>query len=542
MGACEGLVNGYAGQWRCAEECGVLSTFPAARIVTACRLSVIEAMANREDLLIIRAARAGEAAAQLKLGRRYLFGGAGLPKNLPTALYWLDRAAQQDEPDAWMLIGQHVPFETVQRATQPEKLVVWYERAFDAGVAQAGLVLAKLVLGQPRGAVDDAMRSKALRALQAAAHAGVAEAQWLLAQLLGHADGDSVTTWPTPAAADGADNEAMLEWATRAARSGVADAQYAMADHAWARGDMPGYLHWSQPLVRARVESAATLGASERDISLVLRTAHALSASAGFDVSEVTRLLEWAAQMGDGAAQYSLGLWLARMDADGNRLLAVPGTANYKRAIRWLSLAADHGLHSAWYALSKIYQKPECAQRNLADARRCLEKAANAGHGMAQLELGKAAWRARRENASNDVLAAGWLLKAQAQGNAEASDMLERIATRATPAPWAQAILGGLSRADIEGNSLLVARLELAARFGLSRTEALLIDPRASDYGHCMVVDVRSEHPHSKRRLILVQTAEERRTLDRVGALFERDESGSEGNFRQRLYRLKTLV
>lgn len=500
-------------------------------------------MANREDLLIIRAARAGEAAAQLKLGKRYLFGGAGLPKNLPTALYWLDRAAQQDEPDAWMLIGQHVPFETVQRATQPGKLLVWYERAFDAGVAEAGLVLAKLVLGQPRGAVDDAMRSKGLRALQVAAHSGVAEAQWLLAQSFGHLEGDSVTTWPSGAAAEGADNEAMLEWATRAARSGVADARYAMAEHAWARGDLPGFLHWSLPIAHALVESGAPAsGAEERDIALVMRAAHAMSTSTGFDVPEVTRLLEWAAQTGDGVAQYSLGLWLARMDAEGNRLRSVPGAANYKRAIRWLSLAAGHGLPPAWYALSKIYQKPECAQHSAPDARRCLEKAAGAGHGKAQVELGMALWRARREHAENDVLAAAWLLKAQAQGIPEASALLERVATHAAPALWAQTTLRGLSRAAVESNPLLVARLELAACFGLSRAEALLVDPRSADRGHCMVVDIRLEHPHTRRRLILVQTAEERRTLDRVASLFEHVESGAEGNFRQRLYRLKTLA
>jgi len=499
-------------------------------------------MANREELLIIRAARAGEASAQLKLGKRYLFGGAGLPKSLPTALYWLDRAAQQDEPDAWMLIGQHVPFETAQSATQPGKLVMWYERAFDAGIAQAGLVLARLVLGQPQGAVGEAMRSKAMRALQAAAHAGIAEAQWMLAQAAGQGDADSVASWPS-AGQDGADNEAMLEWAARAARSGVAEARYAMADHAWAQGDLAGFLQWARPIVDEVIATAAPAGAAvEREVALVLRTAHAMSASAGGEPAAVTRVLEWAAQTGDGQAQYVLGLWLARMDAEGKRLHGVPGTANYKRAIRWLSLAAGKGFADAWYVLSKIYQKPECAQRNPADARRCLEQAAAAGHGMAQFELGVVTWRARHESASNDVLAVAWLLKAQARGVSAATTMLERIAARATPAAWAQAILHRLPRAVAGRDALLLARLQLAACYGLSRSEALLIDPKSADSGHCLVVDVRAEHPHSKRRLILVQTAEERATLDRVVATFERAAAGEEGNFRQRLYRLKTLA
>ena len=53
-------------------------------------------MANREELAIIRNARAGQAAAQLELGKLYLFGSAGLPQSLPTALHWLERAARQE--------------------------------------------------------------------------------------------------------------------------------------------------------------------------------------------------------------------------------------------------------------------------------------------------------------------------------------------------------------------------------------------------------------------------------------------------------------
>ncbi len=498
-------------------------------------------MANREELIIIRAARAGQAAAQLTLGKRYLFGGAGLPKSLATALYWLDRAAQQDQEDAWLLIGSHVPFETVQQATQPAKLYVWYERAFDAGVAQAGLVLAKLVLAQAGGAVSEAMHSKALRALQVAAHAGIAEAQWLLAQSIGHAQTDGLAAWPS----DPADNEAMLAWATRAANSGVAEAQYALADHAWACGDHAGFLQWALPLARRVLEASTAGSARERDVGLVLRCAHVLVAGADFDAAEVARLLEFAAQEGDSEAQLSLGLWLARMEAGGKRVAAIPGLANYKKAIRWLSLAAEQGRADAWYALSKIYLKPECSQRSVADAQRCLERAARAGHGRAQFELGTIGWRNRREQEANDVRAVEWLQKAQTQGVSEAGRLLDKIAARATPAPWAQAALQRLTRDALASHPLLAARLELAACFGLSRTEMLLIDPKAADRGHCMVVDIRALHPHSKRRLILVRSAQERQTLDRVAAVFERMEcgpGGPEGNYRQRLYRLKTLV
>jgi TPR repeat protein len=518
-------------------------------------------MASREELLIIRAARAGKASAQLSLGKRYLFGGAGLPKSLPTALYWLDRAANQDEKDAWLLIGSHVPFETARQVTQPSKLCIWYERAYDAGVAQAGLVLAKLVLGQVSGAVSESMRGKAFRALQAAAQAGIADAQWLLAQHI-QQQGSIPPSSPLPARRDKEqaepavsvsqriDNEAMLEWATRAAQSGVLQAQYALADHAWAIADYPVFLRWALPLARQLADGfeapdAAARNFRDQEVSLLSRCAHALFLSGQFDANEVARLWECAARAGDRNAQFLLGLWCARISADGKRVAEIPGLAHYKKAIRWLMLAGEQGLTEAWYALSQIYLKPECSQRSLADAQRYLEKAARAGHGVAQLELGLSAWRTRRDQESRDIRAVYWLQQAEAQGIVEARALLQKIAPRATPAPWAQAILQRLTRDTADMYPLLVARIELAATFGLSRNEAMLLDPQAVDCGHCLLVDIRAQQPHSKRRLIQLQTADERQVLDRVLRLFdkvERGPEGPEGNYRQRLYRLKTLV
>lgn len=512
-------------------------------------------MANREELLIIRAARAGQASAQLTLGKRYLFGGAGLPQSLPTALYWLDRAANQDEQDAWLLIGRHVPFETAQQATQPSKLCVWYERAYDAGVAQAGLVLAKLVLGQVKGAVSDSMRNKALKALQTAAQAGIADAQWLLAQHMSHPETSVFSVLPAVTSAPKDDmpvdtNAAMLEWATRAAQSGVPQARHALADHAWVTGDYPTFLRWGLPLAHQLLEYAGSVEPTsrrfeEQDVGLLSRCAQALFMTGDFDAAEVTRLWECAARAGDRNAQCSLGLWFARMDINGKRVAEIPGTANYKKAMRWLSMAGEQGLAEAWYGLSRIFLKPECSQRSVAEAQRYLEKAAAAGYGPAQLELGMTAWRTRRDEESKDIRAVYWLQKAVAQGIGEAQALLEKIAARATPAAWAKSALRRMPRDAATTYPFLAARIELAATFGLSRTEALLLDLKAADCGHCLLVDIRSQHPHSKRRLILLQTGEERQMLDRIVRLFEHVDSGPdgpEGNYRQRLYRLRTLI
>jgi hypothetical protein len=102
-----------------------------------------------------------------------------------------------------------------------------------------------------------------------------------------------------------------------------------------------------------------------------------------------------------------------------------------------------------------------------------------------------------------------------------------------------------MSREQVNAHPFLAARIELAMLFGLTRPEALLIDLKQADCGHCLMVDIRSQYARSKRRLIMVETGEQRGALNRIGRLFEDMDcgpSGPEGNYRQRLYRLKTVL
>ncbi|MBD8532405.1 MULTISPECIES: SEL1-like repeat protein [unclassified Massilia] len=541
-------------------------------------------MANREELAIIRGARSGRADAQLELGKRYLFGSAGLPRSLPTALHWLDRAARQDCAESCELIGSHIPLDLARVHATP--LAPWYERAYDGGNVRAGLVLAQLLLEDGRAA-PDALRNKALRALEEAARAGFAEAQWLLARrpdiaasvsaacaaqgpakqeavaaVRGTAplreragQGERRTAGRPGAGALDAQPAPDQPWLRRAADNGLAEAQFALLEQSWAAAAWQDYLARALPLARALVDSGG--GKQIRrlapgEVTLLSRTARLLAdgkdgAAAGEDVGneEVHAFWELAAAEHDRHAQLAIGLWYARMQVDGARVQGGSGAANFKKAIRWLLLAGEQGLAEAWYALSRIYLKPEFSQRNVADAQRYLEKAAEMGYQIAQLECGNNAWRARRENESNDVRAVFWLQQAAAQGNAEAAAAIRRIAPRPEDAAHTEtgALLGCVG--DLTAHPLLAARLELAALFGLTRAETLLLDVAAADQGHCLVVDIRASYGRSKRRLVMVDTAQERQTLDRIVRLFENVDcgpGGPEGNYRQRLYRLRTLM
>lgn len=518
-------------------------------------------MANREELAIIRGARAGRADAQLALGKRYLFGSAGLPQSLPTALHWLDRAAHQGCLESCQLIGNHVPVELARQHASP--LAPWYERAYDGGNTRAGLVLAQLLLEEPGTAATPALRGKALRALEEAARAGFAEAQWLLARQpeaaaatanglngprgTAHASGSSVRNAPGAVAASAS---AGQPWLRRAADNGLAEAQFALLEQCWEGERWADYLERALPLARALAKDGKdqVQRLTPGEVGLLSRVARLLEQGVdGYRVedAELHGFWELAAAEHDRHAQLAMGLWYARMQVDGTRVAGGAGAANFKKAIRWLMLAGEQGLAAAWYALSRIYIKPEFSQRNVADAQRYLERAAEMGYRVAQLECGNNAWRARRENENNDVRAVYWLQQAAAGGCPEAAGALQKIAPRLLDPVHTEtgALLG--YAIDLSSHPLLAARLELAALFGLSRAEALLVDLHAADQGHCLVIDIRASYGRSKRRLVMIDTAQERQALDRIVALFDNIDcgpGGPEGNYRQRLYRLRTVV
>jgi len=499
-------------------------------------------MANREELAVIRGARAGHAEFQLALGRLYLFGSTGLPQSLPSALHWLDRAAQQGCTEAWELIGNHIPIDLALCSRQP--VTQWYERAYDKGLARAGLVYAQLVLGADQAWPVE--RAKALRALEDAARAGFPEAHRLLAREHGAAAPRQSGETPGAAAPVKPDGAQPRGAAGKAPRP----AELAQLEQDWTGGNHHAYLVRALPLARILAGSDAAHGrAAARlapdEVALLSRCARLAEAGAVQEVgtAELHRFWELAAAEQDRHGQLALGLRYARMRIDGRRIPGGSGAANFKKAVRWLTQAGEQGLAEAWYALSRIYIKPEFSQRNVLEAQKYLEQAAGMGYRDAQRECGNAAWRARRENESNDVRALYWLQRAAAQGCQKAAAAVRKIAPRIGGA-W-DGLGPLLAGRDLSTYPLLAGRLELALAFGLSRAEALLLDLRHADRGHCLVIDIRASYGRSRRRLLTVDTAPERQLLDRVRMLFEGIDcgpGGPEGNYRQRLYRLRSLL
>jgi TPR repeat protein len=531
-------------------------------------------MATREEMAVIKAARAGSSMAQLALGNRYLCGGTGLPRSNGTAFYWLKRAAQQGVDDAWMTIGKNISYDQVKELSPPRESAVWYEKAFDAGITHAGLTFARLVLDNAEQ-FDSSSQARAIGALSVLASQDDHQAQWLLAQQIQRHSKDEVRVGDDDgkgrsAKAPSADAVLTLEdrLITKAAHAGIEQAQYALLDKAWKKSDYAAFARGAAVLVdklfkrnavvvaqlEKEVEVTGGVFLSAEESALLLRFAQwrlqqtypqmhsQMHPHRQPDPIEISRILELAALAGNIEAQLELGLLCAKIDRGGNRVFMEHGLANFKKALHWLTLAGEGGSAAAWHALARIHSRSIYSQRNLDVALRYLEKAAGLGLVDAQYEFAQTYWRNRRDDPLHDVKAIYWWQKAAAQNHQDAKTALEAFSAQSSLNTWAGDTLMRLSEKLRNASPFLSARIELAASFGLSKPEALLIDVKNADYGHCLVVDICEHYARSKRRLISIETEEQRSTLNRVSRLFSDVDcsfSGLEGNYRQRQYRLR---
>ena len=142
------------------------SVLPSARLKRALRQA--EAGQGREAFPVLaRAARAGNALAQYRVGRAYL-EGAGVPASRADAAHWLLRSAEAGQVEAQLLLatlhlggvgGDGAPaalFATAPGPAQPdfERAAHWARRAADAGNAEAQALLGYCLTSGPEAMRD----------------------------------------------------------------------------------------------------------------------------------------------------------------------------------------------------------------------------------------------------------------------------------------------------------------------------------------------------------------------------------------------------
>jgi len=184
---------------------------------------------RRAAQLFETAAAAGHHRAQINLGIFYL-SGRGVPRDLVQARAWLEKAAAGGDPHALYLLGRALSESDGQAVEDPVRAADLFRRAAEQGHALAGLRYG-LALSEGFGIKRD--MAAAQRWLMQAREKGVPEAALALGDLAAR----------TPVSRDKAVNEqvvqAALSWYQVAANSGVASAQFKLANAYYAGAGVP---------------------------------------------------------------------------------------------------------------------------------------------------------------------------------------------------------------------------------------------------------------------------------------------------------------
>jgi hypothetical protein len=144
-----------------------------------------------------------------------------------------------------------------------------------------------------------------------------------------------------------------------------------------------------------------------------------------------------------------------------------------RKGVALLLRAADAGRDEAWLHLYRMHGDHSLSVANPQMARFCLEKAALGGQVEAQRKLGALLLRAADTLADSEQ-AIEWLQKAARADDAHARALLQSLVLP-TDGDDAQADAAiELVRRD---DPWLAVRMQLARRFGLTKLEALCVDP-----------------------------------------------------------------
>lgn len=214
--------------------------------------------------LLQKAASAGLRRAQLNLGTLY-FRGQGTPRDLVQARAWLEKAASDNDPYALYALARAMDDGQGAAAYDPVRAADLYRRAAEkghplaalryglalydgngikrdtaagqrwilyanaSGAPEAALALGDIAVRRPAGrdkAANDKVVQTAISWYETAAHAGVASAQFKLANA--YFAGAGVARDPVQA----------MQWYDRAARQGLPEAEHAMG--VWLLGGLSG--------------------------------------------------------------------------------------------------------------------------------------------------------------------------------------------------------------------------------------------------------------------------------------------------------------
>jgi TPR repeat protein len=193
----------------------------------------------------------------------------------------------------------------------------------------------------------------------------------------------------------------------------------------------------------------------------------------GLDADALLTCLELRADQGDRDAAYAFGRGLCGIASAALPPWVFADKLNLRKGAAFLLRAADAGIDAAWLHLYRLCADHRLSIANPEMARFFLEKAADRDQPQAQRKLGALLLREASSLAASEH-AIQWLHRAAAHGDAPAHELLRSLVLPVDGAPDAAATaIEQVRRSD----PWLALRLELARQFGLTKLEALCVDP-----------------------------------------------------------------
>lgn len=396
---------------------------------------------RRQDITLRRAARLGDAHARLELAKRYLNGNHGFPRHVELGLEYV--AERRTEPAAALLVAQSLSLPELAQHGQLDLLALahaddrdvaakWGVWQIASGAPQAGFGTLADALGPVARSIERAWAAQppALR----------------LAAALKEA-----------AAAFDFDGAAV---ALAAARLKLEQEDLAHASLA----------------LRAAIELGGASAATDALVARVLKLAeqggHTIENLAPEQIHEA---LEGRCAENDDWAWFTLGRALCSIRCGPNDASSFVRRENLRRGAALLVRAGDSGIAQAWAHLYRIHSNARCSVANPELARFYLEKAALSGDAESQRRLGALMLRDSSSLRTSQE-AVEWLYRAFQQGDSHAERLLRSLVLPVRGSD--DDARAALQRVEVHA-PWLAARLRVARDFGLTRLEALSMDPPA---------------------------------------------------------------
>jgi len=263
----------------------------------------------------------------------------------------------------------------------------------------------------------------------------------------------------------------------------------------------------------------------------------------GLEAEHLLACLEMCADQGDRDAAYAFGRGLCGIASVALPPWVFADKLNLRKGAAFLLRAADAGIDAAWLHLYRLCADHRLSIANPEMARFFLEKAADRGQTEAQRKLGALLLREAATLAASEQ-AIQWLHRAASGGDAPARELLRSLVLPVAGAPdAAAAAIEQVRRHD----PWLALRLELARQFGLTKLEALCVDPVEGSRPWGLVVGKNpfiTQQRLAAPRAVPALSDAALATAQRAAAWFgqaKRDTVAVEGDLRRRSLRQRRL-